>query len=117
MDENNQKQTVHVNTLKKAYDSKTWSLIRKTMIMVPKRLVTLEDEQKEDEMGPIPLWNPRHPEDNLEPKIPPDPTLITPKSNKIAVNTPNSERNDPSYRPPEKPRSSRELQTTRVSHL
>ena len=118
-DQSNRKQIVHVNRLKAAYNLEAWRPKGKgrPTKRVTKTLRTPKMEQNENEvevrLGPYPLCNPSQPEGNSE-QTPLDPSLDTPEAVRTPMDTPDSERNDPSYDPPATPRSRRELQTVRA---
>ena len=65
VDQNNKKQTVHVNRLKSAYDSEAWKpkAERKTVEKLRKKpnLRSKEEEEDETKFGPHPLLEVRQP--------------------------------------------------------
>jgi hypothetical protein len=114
-DQNNQKNVVHVNRLKQAYNSNAWQ--PKTSPKAKKKrrqkLPTYANEEEEDEIrfGPFQLLQTARQESDNEPRSPPDQITNTPVPQ--TLRTPVSESNDPTYAPSETPMSRRELQPTR----
>jgi len=108
VDQNNEKQTVHVNKLKLAYDSEAWKhkSERKTVKKARKKpnLLSAEEEKNETKFGPHPLLEASQP---TEHKVPLDQTPITPEAVPQITDTPTSESQDPTYLPPQTPRSRR----------
>ena len=118
VDQNNKKQTVHVNKLKPAYDSEAGKskVERKTVGKLRKKpnLRSEEEEEDETEFGPHPLLEARQPEFRTERQVPLDQTPITPEAVSPITDTPTFESQDPMYLPPQNPRTRREMQNTRI---
>ena len=118
MDQNNKKQTVHVNRLKPAYDSEAWKpkAERKTVKKLRKKSNLRSEEEEEDEtkFGPHPLFEARQPEFRTERQVPLDQTPITPEAVSPITDTPTFESKDPTYPPPQTPRSRRAMQNPRI---
>jgi hypothetical protein len=114
---NGKSQVVHVNWLKRAYDSEIWKPKQRSEIpkKQPKRKATKPEEWEEDEvqLSSLPLLIRAMPERRHEPQAPPNQIPNTPGSAQETPDTPCSERSDPSYEPPRTPRSRRELQAMR----
>jgi hypothetical protein len=72
-----------------------------------------EREEVKIKIGSIPLLKASRLEARDEHTTPPDPVLDTPEPIQQLLDTPSSEDREPSYEPPETPRSRRELRTTR----
>jgi hypothetical protein len=112
---NHKKQIVHVNRLKEAYNSDAWNFKPERKLNRTKKTVTQTDEGEENEiwLGSAPLLKARRSEVGDESRSRPDPVLDTPDPIQQPLDTPSSEYRDPSYEPPETPRSRRELRVTR----
>ena len=82
MDQNNKKQTLHVNRLKPVYDSEACKpkAERKTVVKLCKKpnLRSEEEEENETKFGPHPLLEASQPEFRTERQVPLDQTPITP---------------------------------------
>ena len=117
MDQNNKKQTVHVNRLKLAYDLEAWKpkLERKNVKQFRKKANILSEEEEENEtkFGPHPLLEASQP---TEHETPLNQTPINPEAVSQITDTPTSESQDPTYLPPQTPRSRGEMQTTSQLH-
>jgi hypothetical protein len=113
----NKRQIVHVNRLKRAHNIDAWR--PKQGQTEPKKggkkgkTQRRGEEEEEIKMGSIPMLRVRPAEAVVEQSTPAVPVMDTPDMGRIQTDTPLSERRDPSYEPPETPRSRRELQTTR----
>jgi hypothetical protein len=118
VDQMDKKQIVHMNRLKRSYDQSLWKSKsrQKPRKKAPKQSDEHLDssEKAEIQIGPFPLATPSVPSNNTEHTSPRNQVLDTPGSDAQALDTPSSEQADPSYRPPETPRSRRELQTTHM---
>ena len=117
VDQNNRKQTVHVNRLKPAYDLEAWKpkAERKTVEKLRKKPnLRSEEEENETKFGPHPLLEASQPEFRTERQVPLDQTPITPETAPQITDKPTSESQDPTYLPPQTPKSRREMQTTRI---
>ena len=81
----------------------------------PKRSTKRADSYEEDEfnMRSLPLQIADESDGQASHEILQDQILDTPDPTQRVIDTPSSERTDPSYCPPETPRSRRELQMTR----
>jgi hypothetical protein len=115
--QNSKKQIVRVNRLKRAYDPGIWRPKRKQHNLAKRKSPAPQrDELEEDEILIIsrPLLKATRLDGGIEPRTPPNVSLGTPESMQLAVETPYSERTDPSYHPPETPRSRREMQEARA---
>ena len=112
---NHKKQIVHINRLKEAYNPETWNPKPERKPKRTGKTVTQMNEGEENEItiGSTPLWKASRTEVGNEHRPPPDPVLDTPEPIQQSLDTPNSEYRDPSYEPPETPRSRRELRVTR----
>jgi len=115
VDQNNKKQTVHVNRLKLAYNSEAWKpkLERKNVKQFRKKpnILSEEEEENETKFGPHPLLEVSQPTEHPTSL---DQTPISREAFLQVTDTPISEAQDPTYLPPQTPRSRRELQTTRI---
>jgi len=113
VEQNNKKQTVHVNRLKLAYDSEAWKpkLERKNVKQFRKKpnIPSEEEEENETKFGSHPRLEVSQPTEH--PNFL-DQTSITPEAVPQVTDTPTSESQDPTYLPPQTPRSRREMQTT-----
>lgn len=109
VDQKNKKQIVHVNRLKSAYDSEAWKpkAERKTVEKLRKKPNLRSEEEQEDEtkFGPHPLLEASQPEFRTHRQFPLDQTPITPEAISPIMDTPTSESQDPTYLPPQTPRS------------
>ena len=116
--EANKTQVVHVNRLKQAHGQKMRNdqHKRKPRRNVPSRSADHSDSSGEDEIkiGPFPLVTSNAQTSSRERSTPRTQDLYTPDAATQVLDTPFSEQTDPSYHPPETPRSRRELQTTRT---
>jgi len=114
----NKKQAVHVNRLKPAYDSEAWKPKeeRKTVEKLRKKpnLCSEEEEEDETKFGPHPLLETSQPESRTERQVPVYRTPMTPEAVSPITDTPTFESQDPTYLPPQTPRSRREMQNTRI---
>jgi len=115
VDQKNKQQVVHVNRMKRAYNSQIWK--PKFEPRTKKRLQretkkpTKQDEEEEFKFNSFPLV--RTDDSSGTPEREPPP-LQTPETTQSEVDAPCSERKDPSYEPSETPKSRREFQTTRT---
>ena len=86
MDQNNRKQTVHVNRLKPAYDLEAWKpkAERKTVEKLRKKPnLRSEEEENETKFGPHPLLEASQPEFRTERQVPLDQTPVTTESSPL----------------------------------
>jgi hypothetical protein len=108
------RQVVHVNRLKRVHDQDFWNAQskRKSRKGFPKRSAEHSDSDTEEgfRIGPFPMVTPNYPAEGTDFQ---NQVLDTPGSAQQPLDAPSSEQRDPSYRPPETPRSRRELQATR----
>jgi len=108
VDQNNKKQTVHINKLKLAYDSEAWKpkLERKNVKQFRKKtnILSEEEENNETKPGSHPLLEVSQPTEHPTSL---DQTAITPETDPQVTDTPISEAKDPTYLPPQTPRSRR----------
>jgi hypothetical protein len=117
-DQNGKTQVVHVNLLKRAYNSESWTLRQKRQLERKPRSKQREetDESEEDEFSfrHFPLASAEHlaDEPGHEPQTDHSPNPLP--SVQQPMDTPTSDRSDPSYYPPGTPCSRQELQTTRA---
>jgi len=92
VDQNNKKQTVHVNRLKPAYDSEAWEpkAERKTGEKLRKKPNLRSEEEEEDEtkFGPHPLLETIPPEFRTERQVPVYRTPMTPEAVSPITDTP-----------------------------
>jgi hypothetical protein len=116
-DQRNRKRVVHINRMKKAHnqelcDRKPRQKVRNS---VPKQSASHSVTSEDDEVkfGPFPLVTTNTPVEGREHATPSNRMMDAPDSATPALDTPSSEQYDPSYLPPETPRSRKELQTTR----
>jgi hypothetical protein len=113
----NKGQIVHINRLKAAYNVD--ALRPKPQQKRPKKHVKenmtqkRREEEKEMKIGSIPTLRVRPAEALIEHGTPTVPVLDTPEMGRQQAYIPYSERRDPSYEPPETPRSRSELKTLR----
>jgi transposase InsO family protein len=111
------RQVVHVNRLKKAHDPGIWNPkpTPKGPVKRQDRPKTQVSELSEDnvQIGPRPLLETVRRQERVEPTTPPTVVPDTPDSAQ-SVDTPYAERMDPSYQPPQTPRSRREIQVERT---
>jgi len=118
VDQNNKKQTLHVNRLKPACDSEAWKPMatRKTMKKLCKKpnLRSEEEEEEETKFGPHPLLEASQSEFRTERQVPLDRTPVTPEAVSPIMDTPTFESQDPTYLPHQTPRSRRGMQNTRI---
>jgi hypothetical protein len=118
VDQRGKKHIVHVNRLKRSYDQSLWNCKsgRRARRKAPKQSdENLESSEKDEiKIGPFPLTTRNVPSNSTEHTSPRNQGLYTPGSDAQALENPSSEQADLSYRPPETPRSRRELQTTRT---
>jgi hypothetical protein len=116
MDQWNKKHVVHISHLKKDHNQILWDSKprQKTRNSVLRQPANHPDTSEEDEIkfGPFALVTSNTPIVSREYITPTDQMLDAPDSATPALDTPSSEHSDPSYRPPETPRSRRQLQTT-----
>ena len=114
---NHKTQVVHVNRLKIAHNPEIWKPKQKSenpRIQTEKKINKSEEvEEYEVEIGSRPLLKTRPTQERLEPRTSPSQTPSIADSVQQAVDTPHSERTDPTYEPPGTPRTRRELQTIR----
>jgi hypothetical protein len=117
-DQNVKTQVVHVNRLKRAYNSESWTPSQKRQPERKPRGKQREetDGSEEDEFSfrHFPLANTEHlaEEPGHEPQTDHSPNPLP--SAQQPMDTPTSKRSDPSYYPPRTPLSRQELQTTRT---
>jgi len=108
------RQFVHVNRLKSVHDSSLWkpiNEINRSRKPSSKSSVTIDSGQEAELLArPIPLVQ-EVPTGDRRPLVP---TPVAPQPAPQVLNTPGSERSDPSYFPPTTPSSRRELQATRL---
>ena len=108
------RQIVHINRLKAAHDSLLWRSInernrsRKPSSKLP---VTIDSREEAELLArPIPLVQ-EVPTGDRRPLVP---APVAPQPDPQVLDTPGSERSDPSYFPPTTPSSRREIQPTRL---
>ena len=111
---NDKRQIVHVNRLKAAHDPSVWKpkSKRQTPSKQSEKSRTMQEEEEGEEevrIGPFPLLS----EVPLEARTQPNQTPCSPPTPQPAVTSP-SERQEPTYQPPEIPRTRREMQTNRI---
>ena len=108
------RQIVHVNRLKAAHDSSLWKPINegnRSRKPSSKSPVTIDSGEEAELLAiPIPLVQ-EVPTGDRRPLVP---TPVVPQPAPQVLDTPGSERSDPSYFPPTTPNSRRELQATRL---
>jgi len=115
--QDNRKQIVHINRLKKCYNQSLWKpwQNQKTLKKPPKQKTKRRDSGEGEEegftVGPFPLvtddTTPEH-----ECTTPPISILDTPDMDRRTLDTPSPSKDDPSYCLLDTPRSRHELQTT-----
>ena len=114
--QNDKKQVVHINRLKKCYNQSLWKpkTKQKAVKQPPKWLTKHLDQDEENELqfGNFPLEIIDDLNDPANHKTLPDQTLDTPSPTEQNLDTPSSERTDPNYSSPTTRKSRRELQTT-----
>jgi hypothetical protein len=114
------RQVVHVNRLKKSFNPEFWNPKprQKPEKIAPLEAVKPQSEngisQNEVRIGSYPLVCPQNSEARTEHEPLGDHTPDTPDLSQQITDTPITDRNDPSYEPPDTPLSRRELQTSRT---
>ena len=111
-DPKDKKQVVHVNRLKLAENSELWKPKTRKKPEKKREILTEENDETEDSMWklkslPLAYAGPSANSSECEPSLGQSP-IHTPTDTPIAVNQ------DPTYQPPDSPRSRRELQSTRT---
>jgi len=116
--QDNRKQIVHINRLKRCYNGSIWNprqnqkTLKKVLKQKTRRRDSGEDEEEGFVVGPFPLVI-----DNMTPgnycMTLQSSILDTPDTDRQTLDTPSPSKDDPSYCPLDTPRSRRELQTTR----
>jgi len=115
VDEKGRRQVVHSNCLKKAFNPELWNPKprQKPVRNAPRRLAKPQNangnSQGDFKIGPYPLVCPQTSEARTEHESLVDHSPDTPDLTQQPLDTPISERNDPSYQPPNTPLSRREL--------
>jgi hypothetical protein len=112
------KQVVHVNRLKMAHDPKIWRPKPNPETLKKRKNREAENpeeqaEENEMQFGSLPLQRRDRLVEGLEPRTPSNQVPCTPQSASQTTISPHSERRDPSYKPPQTPRSRRELSSVR----
>jgi len=114
------KQILHVNRLKKCYNQSLWNpkKSQKGAKRFPKRKAkrrnSSEGEEEEIRIGKFPLELADDPILETACTPPPSANLDTPDTGERTIDTSVSSKDDPSYSPLDTPRSRRELQNTRA---
>ena len=111
------KQIVHVNRLKKCYNQSLWNpknTAKKSPKGRAKRRISSEGEEEEIRIGRFPLSVADDPISETECRTPPSANLDTPDKGERTIDTSVSSKDDPSYSPLDTPRSRSELQNTRA---
>jgi len=114
---------VHINRLKKAFNPELWNTKQrqKPERNAPRRLAKPQYAngipQGDFKIGPYSLVCPQTSEARTEHEPLVDHSPDSPDLTQQPIDTPISERNDPSYQPPNTPFSWRELQTSRTHSL
>jgi hypothetical protein len=119
VDQSGKMQVVHVNRLKEARNADLWKPkvsqrpVKKARREPAPRTEEEEEEEAEFEFGSPPLVSPGYPTVGTDHSIPltQDAQVISPVP--LPIDTPTPRHCDPTYLPPESPRSRRELQSTR----
>ena len=120
MDLKGKRQVVHVNCLK-SFNPELWKpkLRQEPEKNAPRRIAKLHKANgyslDDFKIGPYPLVCPQNSEARTEHEPVVDDSPDTPDLTQQPTETLISDRNDPSYRPPNTPLSRRELQTSRTS--
>jgi len=118
LDQKGKTQIIHANRIKPTLDASTWKPKANQRPKRKPRARTRADTDGELEeevmLGPSPLLQATRQETVVEPVVPPDRTPHTPEASPQSLDTPVSERRDPTYIPSETPKSRRELQPTRA---
>jgi len=115
-------QVVHINRLKKSFNPELWNPKprQKPERNAPRRLAKSQNanvnSQDDFKIGPYPLVCPQNSEAGTEYEQLVDHSPDTPDLTQQSTDTPFSDRNNPSYQPPNTPLYRRELQTSRT-HL
>ena len=113
------KQIVHVNRLKKCYNQSLWNpkgsqkIAKRFPKRKAKRRNSSEGEEEEFRIGRFPLEI-ADPIPETECRTPLSANLDTPDTGERTIDTSVSSKDDPSYSPLDTPRSRRELQSTRA---
>ena len=116
----NKKQVVHENRLKKIHGMRSWKpnigqqATKKPQRRRAKRLSESDENEEEFKFGSFPLAVTEPPAQADERVTPPGRAAASPDPTQLVGDTPSPRYNDPSYHPPETPRSRREMQTTRT---
>jgi hypothetical protein len=107
--QNNKKQVVHINRLKKAYNQNLWKpeKEKKAVKKLPKPPVEYTTEEEEE----LPARS--FPLASTSREVLPNQVRIDSSPAQPPAVSPSTDRSDPTYHPPETPRSKRELQITR----
>ena len=120
VDEKDRRQVVHMNRLKKSFNPELCNPKprQKPERNAPRSLAKPQNangnSQDDFKIRPYPLVCPQTSEARTEHEPLVDHSPDTPDLTQQPIDTPISERNDPSYRPPSTPLSRRELQTSRT---
>jgi len=120
VDGKGRRQVVHINRLKKSFNPELWNPKprQKPERNAPRSLAKPQNangnSQDDFKIRPYPLVCPQTSEARTEHEPLVDHSPDTPDLTQQPIDTPISERNDPSYRPPSTPLSRRELQTSRT---
>ena len=116
-DQNGKKQVVHINRLKKTYNADLWK--PKTQNNTVKNKLktrtecTEEKEEAELQIRSFLLTDASRVASNREHDTPPNQIQTDTSTAQLSPGSPSVDHRDPSYYPPETPKSQRELQTTR----
>jgi hypothetical protein len=120
MDQKGKRQVVHVNRLKKCFNSELWkpNLSQKLKESAPRKIMkplhNKGDPQDDFKIGPYLLVCPQSPEARKKRERQVDNNPAAPDISQPPVDTPISDRTDPEYHPPNSRLSRRELQTSRT---
>ena len=123
MDLKGKRQVVHINRLKKSFNPELWNPKprQKPERNAPRRLAKPQNangnSQGDFKIGPYPLVCPQNSEAGTEYEQLVDHSPDTPDLTQQSTDTPFSDRNNPSYQPPNTPLYRRELQTSRTRLL
>jgi hypothetical protein len=120
VDSKGKRQVVHLNRLKKLFNPEFWNPKprQKPERNAPREVAKPQrahgNSQDDVKIGPYPLVCPQNSEVRTEQEPLGDHSPDTPDLSQHPTDTPLSDRNDPSYQPPDKPTSRRELQNSRT---